>query len=77
MKYFEYTYLVLVAMCLVFLVVNYDSLIPDTRIYLLIFMGLFSFMFAFRRTSRLRSERKAAQEEEESEAPSPDTSDTE
>ncbi|MEM7655031.1 MAG: hypothetical protein AAF399_02790 [Bacteroidota bacterium] len=70
MKYFEYTYLVLIAMCLVFLVVNYEDLIPNSRIYLLVFMGLFSFMFAYRRTVRIRSERKQSEAEEESEAQS-------
>jgi hypothetical protein len=65
MKYFEYTYLVLIVMCMVFLVINYESLVPDSRIYLLIFMGLFSFLYAFRRATRLKAERKYREEEEQ------------
>ena len=68
MKYFEYTYLVLIVMCMVFLVINQD-LSTDSRIYLFIFMGLFSFMYAFRRATRLKAERKYQEEEEQNNTP--------
>ena len=59
-KLFEYLYLGLAIACLIYMVVNYEALFPDKIIYILIFMGLFSFLFAFRRTSRIRAEKAQA-----------------
>ena len=54
MKYFEYVYLVLVVMCLIFLGIEYNELPGKTITFLLIAMFLFSFMFMFRRRQRQR-----------------------
>ncbi|MEM7372931.1 MAG: hypothetical protein AAF587_30195 [Bacteroidota bacterium] len=61
-KIFEYIYLGLAIACLIFMLVRYDSLFPDKIIYILIFMGVFSFLFAFRRTSRIRGEKLYAEQ---------------
>ena len=62
MKYIEYVYLILAGMVLLFLATDFEDLPRRTVIYLLIAMGIFSFMFAFRRSQRLRFERFEAEE---------------
>ncbi|MEM8890497.1 MAG: hypothetical protein AAGD28_21145 [Bacteroidota bacterium] len=70
MKYFEYVYLILMVMALVFLSKEWESLPGQSRIMLCVVTGIFAFMFSFRRTQRLRAEKawEAEMQAEEEEA---------
>ncbi|MEZ4827806.1 MAG: hypothetical protein R3C61_16200 [Bacteroidia bacterium] len=54
MKYFEYVYLILSIMTLLFMATEYENLNGRTIGLLLLAMFLFSFMFVFRRRQRMR-----------------------
>ena len=56
MKYFEYVYLALAIMCLIFLATEYNNINTRTLIYVLIATGIFSFMYSFKRQQRIRYE---------------------
>ncbi|MCB0836234.1 MAG: hypothetical protein KDD63_06110 [Bacteroidetes bacterium] len=56
MKYFEYVYLALAIMCLIFLATEYNNINTRTLIYVLIATGIFSFMYSFKRRQRIRYE---------------------
>lgn len=54
MKYFEYVYIVLAIMTVIFMATEYENL-PARTVGLLMFaIFLFSFMFVFRRRQRIR-----------------------
>lgn len=56
MKYIEYVYLMLAIMCLIFLATEFSTLVTRQVVSICIAMGIFSFMFAFRRGQRKRME---------------------
>lgn len=56
MKYIEYVYLLLAFMCLIFLGTEFGNLATRQVISVCVAMGIFSFMFAFRRSQRMRME---------------------
>jgi uncharacterized membrane protein YkgB len=56
MKYFEYVYLALAIMCVIFLATEWNSINTKTLVYVLIATGIFSFMYSFKRRQRIRYE---------------------
>ena len=72
MKYFEYVYMALAIMCLIFLATEWNTIPTRTMVYVLIATGIFSFMYSFKRRQRIRYEsfveeqmRKLEEEEED------------
>lgn len=57
MRYIEFVYLTLAGMSFTFFVTEYDRLEGRQMIFVLLAMGIFAFMFAFRRKQRLAFER--------------------
>jgi len=64
MKYFEYLYLILMIMALVFLANEWAGLATQGKVMLLVVTALFAFMFSFRRTQRIRLEKEFEEEME-------------
>lgn len=62
MRYIEYVYLGLALMSLTFLATEFETLSQRTVILMCVSMGIFAFMFAFRRGQRLSMERRMAEE---------------
>lgn len=58
MKYFEYLYMILMIMALVFLVKEWEGLITQGKIMLVVVTAIFAFMFSFRRTQRINAEKQ-------------------
>lgn len=56
MRYIEYIYLGLAGMSLTFLVTEYERLGTMQMTFMLLGMGIFAFMFAFRRKQRQQME---------------------
>lgn len=68
MKYFEYVYIVLAIMTMIFMATEYDNL-PTSTVGLLMFaIFLFSFMFVFRRRQRIRVDEYMEEERRKLEA---------
>ncbi len=65
MRYIEYVYLILAGMSFTFLVTEYDRLEGHRFFLILLSMGIFAFMFAFRRSQRKRFEAIEAERVEE------------
>lgn len=57
MRYFEYVYLLCGVMVLVFLVKEQQHLPDGTRVAMLVAIVLFSFMFSFRRSQRIKMDK--------------------
>lgn len=64
MKYFEYVYAILMSMSLIFLVKEWEVLPTQSRVMLCVVMGIFAFMFSFRRSQRIRAEKEYYEEME-------------
>lgn len=54
MKYFEYVYLIAALMVFVFLIAEYGTLGNQTKYALLAALLIFSFMYSFRRSQRIK-----------------------
>ena len=65
MRYIEYVYLVLMGMALIFLATEYQNLDQRTIILMCVSMGIFGFMFAFRRVQRKSMEKRMEEEMDE------------
>ncbi|MEM6805012.1 MAG: hypothetical protein AAF696_26685 [Bacteroidota bacterium] len=62
MKYFEYVYLILVLMTLVFLSKEWEILPAQSRTMLILVSGIFVGMYVFRRSRRIKAEQAYLQE---------------
>jgi len=62
MKYIEYVYLTLACMSLIFMVTEFERLSQQTVILMCISMGVFAFMFSFRRNQRKVMEKRMEEE---------------
>ncbi|WNJ21271.1 hypothetical protein [Pontibacter sp. G13] len=67
MKLLEYIYLALAVGCLGFLVTEFNSLSQTQIALLFVAMGIFGFMFSFKRSQRIKFEQFVAEEEAEEE----------
>lgn len=67
MRYIEYIYLILSGMSFTFLVTEYERLNGFRIGFVLLSMGIFAFMFTFRRSQRIRFEKIEAEQMEEME----------
>lgn len=56
MKYFEYVYLILMVMSLIFLAKEWESLPTQSRVMLMLVSGIFVGMYVFRRSRRIKAE---------------------
>ena len=62
MKYFEYLYLILLGMAVIFLVKEWEGLVSQGRIMLIVVTAIFAFMFSFRRNQRINAEKQYLEE---------------
>lgn len=67
MRYIEYIYLILAGMSFTFMVTEYERLNGYRMGFVLLAMGIFAFMFTFRRSQRIRFEKIEAEQMEEME----------
>lgn len=67
MRYIEYIYLILAGMSFTFMVTEYERLSGYRMGFVLLAMGIFAFMFTFRRSQRIRFEKIEAEQMEEME----------
>lgn len=67
MRYIEYIYLILAGMSFTFMVTEYERLSGYRMGFVLFSMGIFAFMFTFRRSQRIRFEKIEAEQMEEME----------
>lgn len=67
MRYIEYIYLILSGMSFTFLVTEFDRLNGVRIGFVLLSVGIFAFMFTFRRSQRIRFEKIEAEQMEEME----------
>lgn len=67
MRYIEYIYLILSGMSFTFMVTEYERLNGFRIGFVLLSMGIFAFMFTFRRSQRIRFEKIEAEQMEEME----------
>lgn len=67
MRYIEYIYLILAGMSFTFMVTEYEHLNGYRVGFVLLSMGMFAFMFTFRRSQRIRFEKIEAEQMEEME----------
>lgn len=68
MRYIEYVYLILSGMSFTFMVTEYERLDGRRLTFVLLAMGIFAFMFMFRRAQRIRFEKLEEEKMEEMEA---------
>ncbi|RMG17952.1 MAG: hypothetical protein D6730_23430 [Bacteroidetes bacterium] len=62
MKYIEYVYLVVALMIGITLVTEFEHLTTSTKIVFLVAIALAGFMFSFRRSQRLKFEKRFKEE---------------
>lgn len=65
MRYIEYVYLVLAGMSFTFMVTEYERLNGQRITFVLLALGIFAFMYTFRRSQRIRFEKMEAEQIEE------------
>lgn len=68
MRYIEYVYLILAGMSFTFMVTEYERLNGQRLTFVLLAMGIFAFMFTFRRSQRIRFEKLEEEKMEEMQA---------